>query len=157
MPIVIALILVCAVIYGAVRAFNALDTHFGIAVALGAAAVVALLLAMLVVWLLRRHRDVAPNASSGTWTHVLERGWGSLQFSAPQRLMMVTLNAMTGNYIFADLIGASAQQADQAWSVTITVNDRAHPQWVLPMDSQREAQRWARVVQLAIVQKLPGR
>jgi len=157
MPIVIALILVCAVIYGAVRAFNALDAQFGIAVALGAAAVVALLLAVLVVWLLRRHRDVAPNAGSGAWTHVLERGWGSLRFSAPQRLMMVTLNAVTGNYIFADLTGASVQQADQGWSMAITVNDRAHPQWVLPMDSQREAQRWARVVQLAIAQKLPGR
>ena len=70
---------------------------------------------------------------------------------------MVTLNAVTGNYIFADLTGASVQQADQGWSMAITVNDRAHPQWVLPMDSQREAQRWARVVQLAIVQKLPGR
>jgi hypothetical protein len=157
MPILIALILVCAVIYGAVRAFNTLDVQFGIVVALGAAAVVALLVAVLAVWLLRRHRDVAPNASAGTWTHVLERGWGGLRFSAPQRLMMVTLNAVTGNYIFADLTGASVQQADQGWTVAIMVNDRAYPQWVLPMDSQHEAQRWTRVVQLAIAQKLPGR
>jgi hypothetical protein len=157
MPILIAIIFLCAVIYGAIRAFNALDTQFGIALALGAAALVALLLAALAARLLRRHRDIAPNAGPGTWTHVLERGWGSLRFSAPQRLMMVTLNAVTGNYIFADLTGASVQHADRSWSVAVTVNDRAHPQWILPMESEREAKRWTRVIELAIAQKLPGR
>jgi hypothetical protein len=154
MPIVLALALLGALIYGALWSYDFLLSHFGLATALSAAALALLLLAALTAWLVRRHRDVAPNAATGPWTHVLERDWGVLQLNAPHRLIKVTLHGQSGEYIFADLVAVAVQSGQDGWAVALEVRDRDHAHWRLPMRERREAQRWARVIRLAMAQRL---
>jgi hypothetical protein len=56
MPIFVALFVLIALIYGAVRAYHVLAAHFGAGVAIGAAAVAALIVIAALAYGWRRHR-----------------------------------------------------------------------------------------------------
>lgn len=83
MPIVLALIALAALIYGAVWSFDALDARFGPAVAVGVAIAVAAAVAAGIAYRLARRREIAPNlpAVKGegvtNWTHELKRDWAA--------------------------------------------------------------------------------
>jgi hypothetical protein len=155
MPILILLFVFAALVYGAVWSFQALAVHFGTDVAIGVAAVVVAALATLVANWLQRRREVAPNLrGEGDWTHRVAGTWGEARLAAGKRLCEITQGAARGAYIFADLQGAQAERDANGWHVALRVADAANPRWQLPMPSEREAKRWARVFTLAIAQKL---
>jgi hypothetical protein len=157
MPIVVALIVLGLLIYGAWWSFETIDAHFGLGVAIGAAVVVlAIIAAALMRWLASR-REIAPNVpkgQDGNWTHELRRDWGGLRIAADKRLCDVRLRDETGSYIFADLRGARAEQAGGAWRVLLDVKDARHGEWQLPMQDRGEAHKWARILTLATREKL---
>ncbi len=154
MPILVALIAVIALIYGAVRAFDVLSVHFGSGVAIGAAVLAAaVVLAALAAWWRRRH-EVAANIRDGDWTHELKGAWGEVRLSADKRLCNLQVDGAQGAYIFADLQAARAERDGDAWRVALEVKDRAQPVWRLPMSGERQARQWARILTLAIGQKL---
>jgi hypothetical protein len=159
MPILVALIALIALVYGAVRAFYALEAAFGLAVAVGVAVVVALLLIAAVVYWWRRRQAVAPNVRDGDWTHELKGNWGSVRLAAGKRLCEIRLGDEQGGYIFADLRGAEARSsgasnADAPWQVVLKVKDPKHGDWLVPMQSERQARQWQRIFLLAMEQKL---
>ena len=154
MPILVALIALVALVYGAVRAFYALQTAFGLAVALGVAVLVAgLVLAALAYWW-RRRKDVAPNVRDGDWTHELQGSWGSVRLAAGKRLCEIRVGAQQGAYIFADLLDAVVQGQHAQAQLAVKVRDAKHAEWVLPMSSERQAKQWQRIFLLARDQKL---
>jgi hypothetical protein len=154
MPILVLLAVLAALIYGAVRSFDALSQHFGMQVAVAAAVVAALLLAAAVAWWWRRWREVAPNIHEGDWTHQLVGEWGVIRLAAEKRLCEIQVDGVKGAYIFADLQRAEAQQASGGWRLAIEVKDAARPQWLVPMSGARQARQWKRIFDLAIRQKL---
>lgn len=155
MPILILLIVLAALVYGAVWSFQALATHFGMDVAIGAAAVAVVALAALLANWLRRRREIAPNLrGEGDWTYRVAGAWGEARLAAGKRLCDLKLGAAHGTYILADLQGAQPTRDASGWSVALSVADAAKPLWHLPMPSEREARRWARIFTLAIAQKL---
>jgi hypothetical protein len=154
MPIVVVLIALVALVWGAIWSFHAISAQFGFAVATGAAVVVALLLMAAVLAWWRRRQEVAPNVKQGDWTHELARDWGGLRLAAGKRLCDVRLDAADGHYIFADLKRARAEASGAGWRVVIDVKDAKHPEWVLPMQDRRDARKWSRIVGLAVDQKL---
>jgi hypothetical protein len=42
----------------------------------------------------------------------------------------------------------------ERWQVKLDVKDAAHPEWRLPVRSEREARQWVRIFDLAMAQKL---
>ncbi|HEX3639634.1 MAG TPA: hypothetical protein VHV99_29965 [Paraburkholderia sp.] len=154
MPILVALIALIALVYGAVRAFYALQAAFGLVVAVGVAVLVALLLIGAVVYWWRRRKEVAANIRDGDWTHELKGTWGSVRLAAGKRLCEVRLGGERGDYIFADLLGAEVQGHDAQWQVALKVKDAKRQVWVLPMRGERQAKQWVRVFLLAVEQRL---
>ncbi|MEC5407932.1 hypothetical protein VOM14_20475 [Paraburkholderia sp. MPAMCS5] len=154
MPILVGLLALAALVYGAIRAFDALQAAFGMAVAVGVAVLAALLLMAAVAYWWRRRREVAPNIRDGEWTHQLSGSWGSVRLAAGKRLCEIRVGAQHGAYIFADLLGAEAQRHEAQWQVALTVKDAARGLWLLPMQSERQARQWQRIFLLAMEQKL---
>ncbi|MDR3095905.1 MAG: hypothetical protein LBV73_02400 [Paraburkholderia sp.] len=155
MPILVLLLVFGALVYGAVWSFQALATRFGADVAIGVAAVLLAALATLLANWLQRRREVAPNLrGEGDWTHRVAGAWGEARLAAGKRLCEVTLGETRGAYIFADLRGAQPTHDASGWQVALSVADAGRPLWHLPMSSEREAKRWARIFMLAVAQKL---
>ena len=154
MPIIVALLALIALVYGAVRAFYALQSTFGTAVAVGVAVLAALLLIAAVAYWLRRRKEVAPNIRDGNWTHRLDGSWGSVRLASGKRLCEIRVGADEGAYIFADLLGADVERDDAQWLLALKVKDAAHGIWRLPMENERQAKQWQRIFLLAMEQKL---
>lgn len=154
MPIIVALFALIALVYGAVRAFDALETSFGLAVAVGVAIVVALLVIAALAYWWRRRKEIAPNVRDGDWTHELKGSWGAVRLASGKRLCEIRLGAEQGAYIFADLRGAQARSAGGEWKVAVQVKDSRQGEWLVPMQSERQARQWQRIFLLAMDQKL---
>ncbi|MFT4069856.1 hypothetical protein [Paraburkholderia sp.] len=154
MPILVALIALLALVYGAVRAFYALQAAFGPAVAIGVAVLAALLLLGALAYWWQRRREVAPNVRDGDWTHELKGAWGSVRLAAAKRLCEIRVGDQQGAYIFADLLGAQAQGRDAQARLALQVKDARHGEWLVPMSGERQARQWQRIFSLAIEQKL---
>jgi hypothetical protein len=154
MPIVVALSALIALVYGAVRAFYALQAAFGLAVAVGVAVLVALLLMAAAAYWWRRRQEVAPNLHEGDWTHELKGSWGSVRLAAGKRLCEIHVGAERGAYIFADLRGAEVQGREGQSQVALKVKDPRHGDWLVPMSGERQAKQWQRIFLLAMEQKL---
>jgi len=154
MPILVALIALIALVYGAVRAFYALKVAFGLGVAIGVAVLAALLLIGALAYWWRRRREVAPNVRDGDWTHELTGSWGSVRLAAAKRLCEIRIGEQQGAYIFADLLGAQAQGRDTEARLAVKVRDARHGEWIVPMSGERQARQWQRIFSLAIEQKL---
>jgi hypothetical protein len=154
MPIIVALFALIALVYGAVRAFHALEASFGLAVAVAVAIVAALLVMAALAYWWRRRKEVAPTIRDGDWTHELKGSWGAVRLAAGKRLCEIRLGAEQGAYIFADLRGAEAQNAGGEWQVKVQVKDPRHGEWLVPMQGERQARQWQRIFLLAIDQKL---
>ncbi|MGH8782326.1 hypothetical protein [Paraburkholderia sp.] len=155
MPILILLIVVVALAYGAVWSFERLATLFGTGVAVAVAVVVAaLVIAALAFWW-RRRREVAANIRDGDWTHELKGDWGDVRLAADKRLCRLKVDGVEGEYIFADLEAADARRDPQrGWQVEVRVKDPKRPVWNVPAGDGRRARQWARIFALAIRQSL---
>jgi hypothetical protein len=155
MPIVVALIALVALIYGAVRTFDAIQAAFGLTAALGAAVLAALLLFAAVAYWLRRRRQVAANVhGDGDWTHELKGAWGCVRLAAAKRFWEIRVGDERGAYIFADLLDAELRtDDDQAW-LAVMVTDPRHREWLVPMPGEEQAKQWQRILLLAKEQKL---
>ncbi|MFM0519667.1 MULTISPECIES: hypothetical protein [Caballeronia] len=160
MPIVVGLIALGLLIYGAIWSFNALHAHFGLGVAVAVAIVVLLAIAAGVMRWLASRREIAPNlrkGESGDWTHELRTDWGGVRVAAGKRLCDVRVGDERGSYIFADLRGARMQEpggGSGVWQVVLDVQDAKHGAWNLPMRDRGEARKWARILSLATQQRL---
>ena len=155
MPILIVLIVLIALIYGAVWSFDKLAVLYGYGVAIGAAVLAAALLIAVIAWWWRRRREVAANIHEGDWTHELKGDWGEVRLAAAKRLCNLQVDGVQSAYIFADLEDATAQRdAQHGWQVDLKVKDAKRPVWSLPVGDERRAKQWARIFVLAIQQKL---
>jgi hypothetical protein len=154
MPILVALIALIALVYGAVRAFHALQASFGLGVAIGVAVFVAVLLIAAVVYWWRRRQEVAPNVRDGDWTHELNGSWGSVRLAAGKRFCEIQVGDERGAYIFADLLGAEVRGREGQAQVALKVKDPKRGDWLVPMAGDRQAKQWQRIFRLAVEQKL---
>src|ERR1700733_3815278 len=105
MPIIVALVVLVAVIYGAFWSFHAISAAFGLGVAIGAAGVAGVAVVSIAVYFWLRWKEVAPNVHDGDWTHELKRDWGGVRLAAAKRLCEGREGGPGGLFFFADLRG----------------------------------------------------
>lgn len=155
MPIVVALVVLVAVIYGAFWSFHAISAALGLTSAIIAAVIALAIVIALVVYFWRRYKETAPNARNGDWNYALKHDWGGIRLASEKRLCEVQLANDRGSYIFADLKAARIEPAASgALQLALDVKDAKHPTWLLPMQDKREAHQWGRIMQKAVDQKL---
>ncbi|MDN7182676.1 hypothetical protein M0D69_32605 [Caballeronia sp. SEWSISQ10-4 2] len=158
MPIIVALVVLVAVIYGAFWSFHAISAVLGIEVAIGAAVIAVLVVVSIAVYFWLRWKEVAPNVHDGDWTHELKRDWGGVRLAAAKRLCEVRVGGQVGMFIFADLRGARVEPvgsgAAGSWQVALDVKDTTQSRWNLPMQDRREAHKWGRILEKAAAQTL---
>jgi hypothetical protein len=155
MPIIVALVVLVAVIYGAFWSFHVISAAFGIGVAIGAAVIAVLVVVSIAVYFWLRWKEVAPNVHDGDWTHELKRDWGGVRLAAAKRLCEVRVGGHVGMFIFADLRGARIEPGVAgSWQVALDVKDTTQSRWNLPMQDRREAHKWSRILEKAAAQTL---
>ncbi|KVE30688.1 hypothetical protein [Burkholderia sp. TSV86] len=154
MPLLLIPLVLAALMWGAVLAFDAMATCLGSTTAIGLAAVAAVLLVAVIALWLRRYREIAPNAHDDGWTHVVQRTWGHLRVSTTKGLLWLSQNGADGRYTLTDLDACRTEIRDGRWYLIVAVRDADHAEWTLPMQSKRDALRWARVLTLAKLQRL---
>ncbi|AOK32513.1 MULTISPECIES: hypothetical protein [Burkholderia] len=154
MPLLLIPLVLAALMWGAVLAFDAMATWLGSTTAIGLAAVAAVLLVAAIAFWVRRYREIAPNAHDDGWTHVVQRTWGYLRVSTTKGLLWLSQNGVNGRYTLSDLGACRVEIRDERWYLIVAVRDAEHAEWTLPMRSKRDALRWARVLTLAKQQRL---
>ncbi len=154
MPILIVLIVFAALVWGAIAAFHAIAAQFGLGVAVGASCVAAVLIALALGAWWRSRREIARNTKEAPWTHAMRHGAVELKVSATQGLLWLSQDGTQASYTLTDVTACRAEQAGGGWRLAIALRDPQRAAWALPMPSQREARRWARVVTLAKAGKL---
>jgi uncharacterized membrane protein YuzA (DUF378 family) len=154
MPIILALVILGALAAGVVYSFDLVTARLGEPAAIGMFVVIALVVIALLVHWIQRYRAVLPNTKEGDWTHTCMETWGGIRLSATKGLLWLSLDGAEGTYTLTELQDCAAQNEGERWSVLLKVRGKARAEWKLPMPSQREAKRWARILTLAQAQRL---
>ncbi|MGV2293042.1 signal peptide protein [Trinickia sp. YCB016] len=154
MPIIIALLVLGALVVGAVYAFDFVAARLGEPAAIGISIVVALVVIALVARWIQRRREIAPNTKEGDWTHALVQTWGGIRVSATKGLLWLSVDGAEGEYTLTDLHDCAATDMDGRWYLIVKVRDKVRAEWKLPMSNKRDADRWTRILTLAQAQKL---
>lgn len=155
MPIVVALVVLVAAIWGAVWSFHVISAAAGVMVAIVAAVVALGIVVGICAYFWLRWKETARNAHDGDWTHELKRDWGGVKLAAEKRLCELRVGEQRGSYIFADLQAARMEpSASGGWQVALDVKDARQPRWILPMATKKDAHQWGRIFQKAVDQQL---
>lgn len=155
MPFIIAgLALIGALIYGAVRLYIAVDAAFGWVAGTAAVVVYAALLAGFVVSLVRRYRAIHGVKVRGERILSLEGTWGSLRVDPERKRGSLDIGGQQTRFIFADIAGASPLESGGKWMLELRLEHNAQASWTIPTANRKEAMRWAKIFDLAAIQKL---
>ena len=154
MPILIALLVLAALVAGAIYVFDAIAQRFGEPVAITAAVLAAIVLIALVAWWLQRRREIAPNTREDGWTHLLRGTWGEMRLSTTRGLLWLTQDGVEDRHTLSDLQGTTVDSDGSHWFLVIRLDRAQRAEWRLPMQNRRDALRWARVLTLAQAHRL---
>ncbi|TKC88255.1 signal peptide protein [Trinickia terrae] len=154
MPIIIVLMVLGALVVGAVYSFDVIAADLGKPAAIRISIVAVLAVAALAARWIQRRREIAPNTKEGGWTHALVQAWGGIRLSATKGLLWLSLDGAEGEYTLTDLHNCAAKDVDGRWYVIVKVRDKGRAEWKLPMPSKRDADRWTRILALAQAQRL---
>lgn len=155
MPFILAgLAVLAAAVYYALKLYWAASAHFGRFA--GAASVAACVAAVVgaAVYALRRYRAVHGVKTAGERVLALRGPWGSLSLDAEHKRGTVALDGQSSGFIFADIEAATVAEAGRAWILTLKLRHNARAEWPLRLSNAGEARRWARILTLAVRQKL---
>ena len=155
MPFIIAgLALIGALIYGAVRLYAAVSAAFGWIAGTAAVVFCAALLAAFIASLVRRYRAIHGVKVKGERILSLEESWGTVRVDPERKRGLLDIDGRQTRFIFADIAGASAVENDGKWMLGVRLEHNAQSSWNIPMANRKEALRWAKIFDLAAVQKL---
>jgi len=150
--ILLGLAVVGALIYGAVRLYQAVAAAFGALAGIGAVALAIALFAALVASVVRRYRAIHGVNIKGERILSLHGPWGSIRIDAEQKHGLLAVNDARSRFIFADIAGAEPASEGGAWSLALRLEHNARSHWRIPMPTRKEAQRWAKIFSLAAEQ-----
>jgi hypothetical protein len=152
--ILLALALLAAIVYGAVRLYEFVALHFGS----GAAVVTILACVMIVVWLvvnaLRRYRAVHGVRVGGERIIVISGTWGALRLDADRRMGSLSVDAHETHFVFSDVESAHPVQDAGRWALVLLLAHNRQRKWSIPMPDRGTARRWTKIFRLASSHRL---
>ncbi|NUA31629.1 hypothetical protein [Cupriavidus basilensis] len=155
MPFIIAgIALIGALIYGAVRLYATVAAAYGAIAGTAAVLFCAALLAAFVASLVRRYRAIHGVKINGERILSLEGAWGTMRVDPERKRGALDVDGQQAKFIFADIASATALENGSAWMLALHLEHQAQGNWQIPMASRKEALRWAKIFDLAAVQKL---
>ena len=154
MPIVAALLIIAAVIYGAVMLYMTVAADFGQAAGAAAVVLAALLLALFVKMLISRYRTIHGVTIKGKRVLAMKDAWGQIHIDAIQKRGELHLHGKPAYFIFADIASAQAVAHGKTWTLELRLNHNSQALWIIPMSNGKQARRWAKIVTLAATQEL---
>lgn len=155
MPFILAgIAIVAAAVYYVLQLYRLVGAHFGTFAGIAAVAACVAVVIGAVLYILRRYRAVHGVKIAGERILVLRGPWGSLNLDAEHKRGTVELDGQGSAFIFADIEVPSVAEADGGWILTFKLRHNARAEWPLWFSSSGEARRWARILTLAIHQKL---
>jgi hypothetical protein len=152
--ILLALALLVAIVYGAVRLYEFVALRFGS----GAAVATILVCVVIVVWLvvsaLRRYRAVHGVRVGGERIVAISGTWGELRLDADRKMGSLSVDARETHFVFSDVESAHPVQDAGRWSLVLLLAHNSQREWSIPMPDRGMAQRWTKIFRLAHSQRL---
>ncbi len=155
MPFILAgLAVLVAAVYYALKLYWTVSARFGPLA--GAAAVLACvaIVAGMAIYALRRYRAVHGVKINGERILALRGSWGNLSLDVEHKRGTVALDGQNSAFIFADIDTPSVTEAGDDWILMLRLRHNARPEWPLRLSNGSDARRWAKILTLAIGQKL---
>lgn len=155
MPLIAAaLLIIAAIIYGAVMLYATVAAALGRIAGAAAVLLAALFIALFIGMFVNRYRAIHGVAVSGQRVLVLKCAWGQIRIDAIQKRGELNLDGKTAAFIFADIASARAVAQGKAWALELLLKHNGQALWTIPMSNGKQARRWAKIVRLAATQEL---
>jgi len=155
MPFILAgLALIAAGVYYACQLYWLISRHFGALAGLAAVGACVALLAGAVIHAWRRYRALHGVKIQGERILALRESWGVLNLDAEHKRGDISLDGQSTGFIFADLDPPTVTETEHGWILTVKLRHNARAEWPLPLSNATLAKRWAKILTLAIHQKL---
>ncbi|MCI3205867.1 MULTISPECIES: hypothetical protein [Pandoraea] len=152
--ILLALVVLAGIVYGAVRLYAAVALQFGTLAAVATIVVCVLIVVWLVVDAVRRYRAVHGVRRDGKRLVSVSGAWGELTLDADRKMGTLRVDGRETRFVFSDVTSAHPVSEGGQWSLTLDLAHNAQPSWRVPMSGRALAQRWTKIFRLASAHRL---
>lgn len=152
--ILLALVALAGIVYGAVRLYAAVALRFGTLAAVATIVVCVLIVVWLVVDAVRRYRAVHGVRRDGKRLVSVSGEWGELTLDADRKMGTLRVDSHETRFVFSDVTSAHPENEGGRWSLTLELSHNAQPRWHVPMPGRALAQRWTKIFRLVNAHRL---
>ncbi|MDR3399038.1 MAG: hypothetical protein P4M06_15945 [Pandoraea sp.] len=152
--ILLALVVLAGIVYGAVRLYAAVALRFGTLAAVATIAVCVLIVVWLVVDAVRRYRAVHGVRRDGKRLVSVLGEWGELTLDADRKMGTMRVDGHETRFVFSDVSSAHPVSEGGRWWLVLELAHNAQANWRVPMSGRSLAQRWTKIFRLANAHRL---
>jgi hypothetical protein len=152
--VLLALVVLAGIGYGAVRLYAAVALRFGTLAAVATIGACVLIVVWLVVDAVRRYRAVHGIRRDGKRLVRVSGNWGELALDADRKMGELRVDGRQTRFVFSDVTSAHPVSDGGQWSLAIELAHNAQPSWQVPMPGRAAAQRWTKIFRLANAHRL---
>ncbi len=152
--ILLALVVLAGIVYGAIRLYAAVALRFGTLAAIATIVVCVLIVVWLAADALRRYRAVHGVRRDGKRMVSVSGAWGELALDADRKMGSIRVDDHETRFVFSDVTSAHPVNDDGRWALVMTLAHNARADWRVPMPSRSLAQRWTKIFRLANAHRL---
>lgn len=152
--ILLALVVLAGIVYGAVRLYAAVSLRFGTLAAVATIAVCVLIAVWLAGDAVRRYRAVHGVRRDGKRLVSVVGEWGELTLDADRKMGTIRVNGHETRFVFSDVSSAHPVSEGGRWWLVLELAHNAQANWRVPMPGRSLAQRWAKIFRLASAHRL---
>ncbi|AKC72387.1 hypothetical protein [Pandoraea oxalativorans] len=152
--ILLALVVMAGIVYGAVRLYAAVALYFGTLAAVATIVVCVLIVVWLVVDAVRRYRALHGVRRDGKRLVSVSGEWGELTLDAERKMGTLRVDGHETRFVFSDVTSAHPVNEGGRWSLALELAHNAQSSWRVPMPDRALAQRWTKIFRLVNAHRL---
>ncbi|MBN4665501.1 hypothetical protein HUS70_07075 [Pandoraea nosoerga] len=152
--ILLGLVILAGIAYGAVRLYGVVAAHFGTLAAVAAIVACGLGVAGLAADAVRRYRAVHGVRRDGKRLVRVAGEWGELALDADRKMGALRVDGREVRFVFSDVTSARPMSEGGRWSLAMTLAHHAQAEWCVPMADRAMARRWTKIFRLASAHRL---
>lgn len=152
--ILLALVVLAGIVYGAVRLYAAVALRFGTLAAVATIVVCVLIVVWLVVDAVRRYRAVHGVRRDGKRCVSVTGEWGELTLDAERKMGTIRVAQHETRFVFSDVLSAHPVNEGGRWWLVLELAHQAQANWRVPMPGRSLAQRWTKIFRLVSAHRL---